>query len=258
MAPRKPAPLTSLVEKINAFTSSYSVKGDPYLDGLREAIETKKNLHIWAELDPMDYLPHPEAKSHQSRSRLVRIVTVVRNVLVFAPVALTWAAVGQATTGFSQYINENGADVVNFLDFWQNGYGILDDKWKIGEVARLDFLMIMVVIVLTLYVSQAGHTAEKLRDTEEASLDRDRIALALEIHSQLHDKRKITNVTMNASLAGSISRLVSATHNLEDASKVLEKASRKIPKPAANSSFLDSFSFDDSYDAPKKRKTRGA
>jgi hypothetical protein len=102
MALRKPAPLTGLVEKINAFTSSYRIEGDPYLDGLREAIETKKNLHIWAELDPLDYLPHPEAKAHQSRSRLVRIITVIRNVLVFAPVALTWAAVGQATTGFSR------------------------------------------------------------------------------------------------------------------------------------------------------------
>jgi hypothetical protein len=189
---------------------------------------------------------------------LVRIITVIRNVLVFAPVALTWAAVGQATTGFSRYIEENGADVVNFLDFWQNGYGILDDKWKIGEVARLDFLMIMVVILLTLYVSQAGHSAERLRDTEEAAIDRERLALALEIHSQLHDKRKITNVTMNASIAGSISRLVNATHNLEDASKVLEKASRKIPKPATTSSFLDNFSFEDSYDAPKRRKSRGA
>jgi hypothetical protein len=258
MAIRKPAPLTGLVEKINAFTTTYQVNGDPYLDGLREAIDTKKNLHIWAELDPLDYLPHPEAKTHLSRARLVRIITVIRNVLVFAPVALTWAAVGQATTGFSRYIEENGADVVNFLDFWQNGYGILDDKWKIGEVARLDFLMIMVVIVLTLYVSQAGHTAERVRDREEAAIDRERLALALEIHAQLHDKRKITNVTMNASIAGSISRLVNATHNLEDASKVLEKASRKIPKPASTPSFLDSFSFSDDYDAPKKRKSRGA
>lgn len=258
MAIRKPQPLTSLVETINAFTSNHRIVGDPYLDGLREAIEAKKNLHIWAELDPLDYLPHPDATSHQSRSRLVRILTVMRNVLVFAPVALTWAAVGQATTGFSRYIEENGADVVNFLDFWQNGYGILDDKWKIGEVARLDFLMIMVVIALTLYVSQAGHTAERLRDAEEVTIDRERMALALEIHAQLLDKRKITNVTMNASIAGSISRLVNATHNLEDASKVLEKASRKIPKPAASNSFLDGFSFDDSYDAPKKRKSRGA
>jgi hypothetical protein len=118
--------------------------------------------------------------------------------------------------------------------------------------------MIMVVIVLTLYVSQAGHSAESLRDTEEAAIDRERLALALEIHSQLHDKRKITNVTMNASIAGSISRLVNATHNLEDASKVLEKASRKIPKPATTSSFLDNFSFEDSYEAPKRRKSRGA
>jgi hypothetical protein len=258
MATRKPQPLTGLVERINAFASTHGVTRDPYLDGLREAIETKKNLHVWAELNPLDYLPHPDAKSHQSRSRFVRIITVIRNVLVFAPVALTWAAVGQATTGFSKYIEENGADVVNFLDFWQNGYGILDDKWKIGEVARLDFLMIMVVIVLTLYVSQAGHTAERLRDTEEAAIDRERLALALEIHAQLHDKRKITNVTMNASIAGSISRLVNATHNLEDASKVLEKASRKIPKPEANGTFLDSFSISDGFDAPKKRKSRGA
>jgi hypothetical protein len=258
MAVRKPEQLTALVEKINTFTSTHKLESDPYLDGIREAISSKKNLHIWAELDPLDYLPHPDAKSHRSRARFVRILTVIRNVLVFAPVALTWAAVGQATTGFSRYIDENGADVVNFLDFWQNGYGILDDKWRISEVARLDFLMIMVVIALTLYVSQAGHTAEKLRDREEENIDRERLALALEIHAQLHDKRKITNVTMNASLAGSISRLVNATHNLEDASKVLEKASRKIPKPAPSSSFLDNFSFDDSYNLPKKRKSRGA
>jgi hypothetical protein len=67
MATRKPAPLTGLVEKINSFTSNHRVTGDPYLDGLREAIETKKNLHLWAELDPLDYLPHPDAQSHQSR-----------------------------------------------------------------------------------------------------------------------------------------------------------------------------------------------
>lgn len=260
MAPRKPAPIDALLEKLSAFKTLHQVREDPYLDGLREAIETKKNLHIWAELDPLDYLPHPHATAHQSRSRFVRILTVVRNVLVFAPVALTWAAVGQATTGFSRYIEENGADVINFLDFWQNGYGILDNKWKIGEVARLDFILIMIVIALTLYVSQAGHTAEQLRDNEELAIDRDRLALAIEIHAQLHDKRKITSVTMNAAIAGSISRLVSATHNLEGASKVLEKVSRKIPKAAStgSSSFLDNFSFDDSYDAPKKRSSRGA
>jgi hypothetical protein len=260
MAVRKPQPLTGLAEKIRAFAAEHKVSKDPYINGLLEAIDSKKNLHIWAELNPLDYLPHPEAKSHFNKARLVRVLTVIRNVLVFAPVALTWAAVGEATTGFSKYIAENGADVVNFLDFWQNGYDILAEEWRIGNVARLDFLIVAIVIALTLYVSQAGHSADALREVEENEIDGKRLALALEIHAQLHEKKKITAVTMNASLAGAISRLVSATHNLEDASKVMEKASRKLPKAptSTSSSFLDSFTFSDSYDEPKPRKSRRA
>ena len=260
MAVRKPHPLTGLAEKIRAFASEHKVSNDPYLNGLLEAIDSKKNLHIWAELNAVDYLPHPEATSGFAKARLVRVMTVIRNVLVFAPVALTWAAVSAATTGFSQYIAANGADVVNFLDFWQNGYDVLAEEWKIGNVARLDFLIVAIVIALTLYVSQAGHTVEALREAEEAEIDRKRMALAIEIHAQLHDKNKITTVTMNASLAGAISRLVSATHNLEDASKVIEKATRKLPKQqtSGSSSFLDSFTFSDAHDEPKPRKSRRA
>jgi hypothetical protein len=258
MAPRKPQPLTELAAQLRGFADRYSVQSHPYISGLLSAIESKKNLHIWAELDPLDYLPHPEATSGAATTRLVRLMTVIRNVLVFAPVALTWAAVSAATTGFSQYIKANGADVVNFLDFWQNGYDILGNEWKIGNVARLDFIIVVIVILLTLYVSQAGHKNEDLHFAEEALIDSERLALALEIHAQLHDKRKITNVTMNASLAGAIARLVAATNNLEDASHIIEKASRKLPKPApAGNTFLDSFSFED-LDAPKKKKSRRA
>ena len=144
--------------------------------------------------------------------------------------ALTWAAVSAATSGFSQYIAANGADVVNFLDFWQNGYDILGEEWKIGNVARLDFIIVVIVIALTLYVSQAGHKVEELQNASEDQIDRERLALAIEIHAALHDKRKITTVTMNASLAGAISRLVSATHSLDGAAREIEKATRKLPR----------------------------
>lgn len=264
MAPRKPAAMTELIEKIRSFTTRYKVTNDPYLNGLLDAAESQKNLHIWAELNPLDYLPHPEAVGSSSKDRLVRILTVVRNVLVFAPVALTWAAVGAATTGFSVYIEENGADVVNFLDFWQNGYEILAEEWRIGNVARLDFIIVLIVIALTLYVSQAGHSAEAMREKEEAQIDLERLALAIEIQTQLHDKRKITNVTMNSSLAGAITRLVASTKSLESAAKVVEKATRKLPKQVTTTaapSFLDSFSFSDSidsFDQPAPRKSRRA
>jgi hypothetical protein len=256
--PRKPQAIDALASSITSWITRHNIKNDPYLEGLRAAIESKKDLHIWAELDPNDYLPHPITTAAFAKARLVRIFTVIRNVLVFAPVALTWAAVSAATSGFSEYIKNNGADVVNFLDFWQNGYGILGNEWKIGNVARLDFMIVVIVIALTLYVSQVGHTVEEIKNSAEDAIDSERLALAIEIHAALHDKRKITTVTMNASLAGAISRLVSATHNLEDAAQAIDKATKKMPKQPAQSSFLDSFSFDDSLDKPKARKSRRA
>ena len=260
--PRKPQAIDALASKIAQWVSKYNLQNDPYLTGLLTAIESKKDLHIWAELDPNEYLPHPETDDGVAKERLVRLLTVIRNVLVFAPVALTWAAVSAATTGFSKYIEANGADVVNFLDFWQNGYDILAEEWKIGNVARLDFVIVVIVIALTLYVSRGGYQVEQIQRRAENEIDRERLALAIEIHAGLHDKRKITTVTMNASLAGAISRLVGATGKLEDASNNIEKASRKLPKESTPSSFLSSLCYDSDFtsdlDKPKRRKPRRA
>lgn len=226
MAGKKVQPTTVLAEKLEDWSRRHRVERDPYLSQLTESLKERKNLHIWAELQPLDFLPYPKSDAQNRKSDLVRILTIIRNVLVFAPVALTWAAVSAATTGFAAYTKENGASVVNFLDFWQNGYGYLSDKWKIGEVARLDFILVMIVIVLTLFVSIVGHRAQELRNEEEALIDQERSIIALEIAQVLHDKRKVTTVTMNQALAGSISRLVNATHNLESAAKEINKAQK--------------------------------
>ncbi len=227
MAIKKVQPTTVLAEKLEEWSRLRGVERDPYLNQLTESLKERKNLHIWAELQPLDFLPYPKSEAQNRQSDLVRILTIIRNVLVFAPVALTWAAVSAATTGFAAYTKENGASVVNFLDFWQNGYGYLSDKWKIGEVARLDFILVMIVIVLTLFVSFFGHRSQQLRNQEEALIDQERSTIALEIAQVLHDKRKVTNVTMNQALAGSISRLVSATQNLESAAKEINKLQKK-------------------------------
>jgi hypothetical protein len=227
MAIKKVQPTTVLAEKLEEWSRLRGVERDPYLSQLTESLKERKNLHIWAELQPLDFLPYPKSEAQNRQSDLVRILTIIRNVLVFAPVALTWAAVSAATTAFAAYTKENGTSVVNFLDFWQNGYGYLSDKWKIGEVARLDFILVMLVIVLTLFVSFFGHRSQQMRNQEEALIDQERSTIALEIAQVLHDKRKVTNVTMNQALAGSISRLVNATHNLESAAKEINKVQKK-------------------------------
>ncbi len=227
MAIKKVQPTTVLAEKLEEWSRLRGVERDPYLSQLTESLKERKNLHIWAELQPLDFLPYPTSVLKNRQSDLVRILTIIRNVLVFAPVALTWAAVSAATTGFAAYTKENGASVVNFLDFWQNGYGYLADHWKIGHVAELDFILVMIVIVLTLFVSIVGHRAQSLRNQQEELIDKERSEIALEIAQILHDKRKITTVTMNQALAGSISRLVSATQNLESAAKEINKVQKK-------------------------------
>jgi len=226
MASKKVLQTAALAEKLRTWMYLRSVKSDPVLNNLVESLETGKNLHIWAELNPLEYLPHPEASAHLRKQSIVRILTIIRNVLVFAPVALTWAAVSAATTGFSNYTAENPNGVANFLDFWQNGYGYLASHWEIGHVAQLDFILILIVIALTLYVSFGAHQIAATRTLEENKLDDERAALALAITLEIHDKKKITAVTMNQSLAGSISRLVTSTKALETAAKNIAKASR--------------------------------
>jgi hypothetical protein len=146
---------------------------------------------------------------------LILTLTIVRNVAVFVPVALTWSAVSHATAGFAKYVEENPDTVANFLEFWQNGYGYLSSEWTIGTVANLDFLIILIVIFLTLYISLASNRDKQKRAALASSFNEERLFLALEVREFLHDKRRITTVTMNQALATAIQNLKNATYELD-------------------------------------------
>lgn len=221
-----------LADQVDSWAGKYQVGNDPYVNGLSNSLREKKNLQIWAAMNPVEYLPQPEITEGASIAKWARLLTIIRNVLVFAPVALTWAAVGQATSAFSRYVDDNGADVVNFLDFWENGYGYLGSEWQISHVAFLDFVIIMIVIVLTLIASTFGKKATDLQSKFDQQIERERIGLAVDINSFLFDKQKATNVTMNASLAGAISKLLNATDALEDVAKNLAKTTKKVDRGA--------------------------
>ena len=193
-------------------------------------LETKNDLFKWAELDPFEFLPMPVAGKSHKKNRLLENLTILRNVLVFAPVALTWAAVGEATTAFEKYVAANDTAVVNFLEFWQNGYEVLPAFWRIGDVARLDFLIIVVVIGLTLFVSYRGQKLLALDMAESIDIEDSRQLMAAKLALFLVDKKKITNVTFNQSLAGSAQRLVSATTALDKSAKEIAKVSKRLPK----------------------------
>ena len=271
----KPQPNLILADSVEAWGNKYGQSEDGYISGLIAALRENKNLHVWATFDPVDYLPIPMLANGSKLAGRVRKITVLRNVLVFAPVALTWIAVGEATKGFQEYIQTNTTGVANFLDFWQNGYDILPPEFRISEVALVDAIIILAVITLTLIASILGGKAEKQTSGGEGFADRERTALAIEIGLYMYDKQKPTASVINSSVANSVARLRTSTtalessakslattaKNLVSATKALDKSAKDIAdkkgkrvRPESSFDFdqFDSSSFGGStYEAPK-------
>ncbi len=265
---RKNTQHLEVAEALDKWATQYGQKSDPYISALISDLVENKNLPMWAAMDPMDYLPTPAISGGYSAVKWTRLMTVIRNVLVFAPVALTWFAVGKATEGFSKYVKIHGTDVVNFLDFWQNGYQTLAKEWTIGRIATLDFLIIFLVIALTLAVSITGKRANDLQENSENQIDRDRVGIAVTLQSFLFDKKAVTALSMNASMANLLTKLLNAADSLEATTKSLEKSTKKFPVASPATPALDRYSpsvsnYEYDFDAllaqaesPKKRTPR--
>ena len=217
----------ALRDSLSAWANKNGFLDDPYVVGLTAALDKRRNLSMWATLPPLEYLPRPETKGR--RLRLIKFITLVRNTLIFAPVALTWAAVGKATTAFGIYVGENTGAVVNFLEFWQNGYGVLDKSWTIGHVATLDFLLIIAVIVLIVFLHFANDREREDRMKAEVNIDNERMALGISLHEFLFSKRTTDNVKMNQNLATVTQDLMHTSSSLKKVALTAEKIAKDTP-----------------------------
>jgi hypothetical protein len=226
---KKVAPHLILSNSLQSWAQQHDLLGDPYVAGLGNAVARRKNLPMWASLNPLDYLPHAPANVSNGIKRIVLYVTIVRNALVFLPVALTWYAISKATSAFAIYTADNTLAVVNFLDFWENGYGVLAEEWSLSHIATLDFQIIMVIIVMTIAITLMD---KRVRDNQEAAigeLDEERMRLALEISAYLFDHQRVSQVSMNQSLAKALRDLLNSTESLDKSSKELGKTVKAIP-----------------------------
>jgi hypothetical protein len=214
-------------QKLVDWARTNQVSNDPYVSGLANALFSKTNLAMWAELSPIEHLPRP---THSVKgSKLLATLVLLRNTLIFVPVALTWTAVGHATDAFGQYVSQNLGTVVNFLEFWQNGYGVLAPQWRIAGVANADFLIILTVIGLIFATSYLGRKDKRLRLAMAHKLDAERMELAIELSEFLFEKRTITTVTFNQSIASTVKDLLAAGKALSEVTKAMAKSEKVAP-----------------------------
>ena len=218
-----------LADSLDQWAKKHRVAQDPYVIRLAQSLRTRSNLSMWASLNPMEFLPNPEIHKMRSAESLVHFLSVIRNSIVFLPVALTWIAVSKATSAFSLYTSKNSIAVVNFLEFWQNGYGVLAKEWTIGRIAFLDFLLILLVIVLTLLTAYLSRRNQNNREDAIGELDHERTALALDISAYLFAKQAVTPLTMNSNMATALRQLLNATDALDKSTRILEKKFKELP-----------------------------
>ena len=226
---KKTPPHQILVNSLQSWATLYGVASDSYVSGLTEAVAARKNLPMWASLDPLEYLPHAHIRTHKRLHLASLIMSVVRNSLVFLPVALTWFAISKATSAFATYTADNSLSVVNFLDFWENGYGVLDEKWALSNVATLDFQIILGIIGLTITITFLDRALKNFKNQAMQEADDERIQMALRISTYLFDQQRVSNVTVNQSLAKAIRDILNSTESLDKTSKELNKTVKLMP-----------------------------
>ena len=213
-----------LLELLAQWSSRHDLQGDPYLNSITQAIAANNSLELYSTLDPQTHLPRPLSKVGRSFIRTARTVAITRNSLVFLPVAFTWKAVSESTRAFSEFLAINSPAPVNFLEFWQNGYGILDPKWRIATVAEIDFWIIIAIILMTLFASLAVFYGQDLDNRNQEELDKEREVIVFALKSYLYTPDVSSPAAMDESLRNSLRNLNAVTQSLSSAAFKLERS----------------------------------
>ena len=212
-----------LIARLQQWSTAHGLARDPYVARLITALERQQDLAYWATVNPLELLPSPTTSASKFL-RWSRQIALWRNVTIFIPLALTWYAIAEATSAFEEFVSRNATATANFLEFWQNGYGILPEFWRIGSVARFDVYIILVIIAMSLASGLLHSRAQQIDAAESEKFEHERIALALDISRHLHSAREVSTASISDDVAEAIHALRQVTKDLANAAEQVAAA----------------------------------
>lgn len=183
------------------------------LDDLARAIATADGRSRWSDVDlgrafHSERLAHAYAVRREGgySSKAVAAADRVRNVLVLAPVLLTWFALAEASRAYAAYIAIN-PDAVSqpFLLLWENRFGGLASPLAptFSAVALVDAILLAAIIALTVY-------AHGKRDDRDDQIARTAAAFQADLDNALSEATVVLardRASRPAALADGIERL---------------------------------------------------
>jgi hypothetical protein len=217
--------VTTAVAEMNNWAKQWEVTTDPFVKGLNEAIQQNSDLGMWSSLDPTQLLPDMPDQTTIFH-RLGSGLALLRNVLVFLPVAITWQAIAKATEAYTTWFpaeDPTQKDTEkNFLDFWANGYGVLDNKYTLPHIGILDFWIIIAIIVISLVATGLTARGDKANEDLRQVFESERLTIAIRIRRALHGKREASPESIATSLADALADLNQTTRDMAEVAARLE------------------------------------
>ena len=166
---------TSLEALANTFEAG-DPKGANRLRNLRSALSKSGNADAWGSAD-IYRLIAPDLiieryKSQRTTDTLLIILEWLRNCLIFAPLVVTWLGISQAVQQYNVLIKAEPNQITQpFLYLWQNGFGSRLQWWDtLGGIATIDFTLLGVVLLLTIFAYTLSSTVKLSREREAEQL----------------------------------------------------------------------------------------
>ena len=225
-----------LAEELETWSLTRKVAFDKYLKGVISALRSGEELATWAQYAPEDWLPRPRSHKARKMADIGRLIAIVRNVLIFFPVALTWFAIGSATRAFEKFLNDGGDSTANFLEFWQSGKGYLPEVWRIGNVATLDFQIILFLIVISLVSGILQARAIRVSGHDATKFEQERIYFTFEINELLTPYKTFNDSSVSKTALAMLEKLDRSVATMAKASEALVKATTALTPSVKQSS----------------------
>jgi uncharacterized membrane protein len=216
------------------------VEDDIYVKSLAQSLETGIGLQSLAQYDATQTLPHPENGAGLKESRYSETLISVRNILVFVPVAFTWAGISQATAAYSEYTAANPNTIVNFFDFWENGYGVLSKFWTLSSITRIGFLLLSIIIVASTVIAVLQKKSSTQKQEAEKMIAKERFRLGFEINQYLFQFKTITPTALNQNSLAAVRELKATSVATAKIVKSAEKSAAEIARGSVIRKQLDS------------------
>ncbi len=217
-----------LAQLLATWSEKNQVRDDIYVKSLEESLETGIGLQQLAQYDATQTLPHPDNGAGLKVSRYSENLISVRNILVFVPVAFTWAGISQATAAYSTYTEANPNTIVNFFDFWENGYGVLPKFWTLSSITRIGFLLLSLIILASVAIAVLQKKSSTQKREAEKIISKERFELGFQINQFLFQFKSITPVALSQNSLAAIRELKATSVATTKIVKSAEKSAAEL------------------------------